>query len=162
MSKVLPFRRATSRGLHVRTPRAGAGSAQNGRPSPPAIPVGVRFGGLVPLPRDPSDMFGDEACFHFTMERPDHGWFSFALFLKSHEQTPCGSLPGNDAALAAIAGVDLQTWLRMRDGALMGWYECSDGRLYHPAVTENVLSYAGKAGPRTRSARKKQPDLEPA
>lgn len=79
------------------------------------------------------------------------------LWLKSWDQTPAGSLPSDDVELARLAEFarDVKAWRKVKAGALHGWRECADGRLYHPVVAEYVLeaflkrrkaSDKGKAG----------------
>jgi hypothetical protein len=59
----------------------------------------------------------------------------------SWHQKPASSLPNNDVLLASLAGFgrDVEGWLRVRQGALDGFLECSDGRLYHPEIAEKAL-----------------------
>ncbi|MBD1589644.1 DUF1376 domain-containing protein [Pseudomonas typographi] len=63
------------------------------------------------------------------------------LWCASWNQVPAASLPNNDTALAAYAGFgrDAKSWKKVRDGALRGFIECSDGRLYHPVVAEKAI-----------------------
>lgn len=61
-----------------------------------------------------------------------------ALWAKSWNQIPAGSLPVNDRVLAHLAGVDQKRWPKVREIALHGWVEASDGRLYHPVVAEKA------------------------
>ncbi len=64
------------------------------------------------------------------------------LWCASWGQVPAGSLPNSDTALAAYAGYgrgDIKGWKKVREGALRGFVECSDGRLYHPVVAEKAL-----------------------
>jgi hypothetical protein len=79
------------------------------------------------------------------------------LWLKSWDQVPAGSLPSDDVGLARAAEFarDLKSWRKVKSGALHGWYQCSDGRLYHKVVAEVVMeawtkkrtaSNKGKAG----------------
>lgn len=65
----------------------------------------------------------------------------FLLRCASWHQKPASSLPNNDVMLAFLAGFgrDLDGWLRVRQGALDGFVECSDGRLYHLEVAEKAL-----------------------
>ena len=62
------------------------------------------------------------------------------LWLKSWDQVPAGSLPNNDVELARLTNRPLKAWLRVRDIALHRWSLHNDGRLYHPVVTDSVLS----------------------
>lgn len=63
------------------------------------------------------------------------------LWLKAWDQVPAGSLPNDETALCRLAelGRDVKTWAKVRARALHGWFECSDGRLYHNVVAEGVL-----------------------
>lgn len=58
-------------------------------------------------------------------------------------QLPAGSMPDDDATLARAMGFgrDIKGWKKVRAaGGLRGWTKASDGRLYHPVVTEKVLA----------------------
>jgi hypothetical protein len=68
------------------------------------------------------------------------------LWLKSWDQMPAGSLPIDDVELCRLAelGKDLKRWKRVRARALHGWFQCSDGRLYHRVVAEGVLEAYGR------------------
>jgi hypothetical protein len=63
------------------------------------------------------------------------------LRFASWHQKPASSLPNDDAVLARLAGFgrDLEAWHDVKRGALHGWEECSDGRLYHPEIVEKAL-----------------------
>jgi len=67
---------------------------------------------------------------------------------------PAGSLSNDDRALARAAGFGrgVSDWLLVKEGALRGFVECSDGRLYHPVVAEKVReAWAGKLRQRHRT-----------
>jgi hypothetical protein len=63
------------------------------------------------------------------------------LWCASWHQVPAASLPTDDRLLANLAGYgrDMKGWSEVRDEALHGFIECSDGRLYHPVVAEKAL-----------------------
>ena len=61
------------------------------------------------------------------------------LWCKSWNQVPAASLPSDDRILARFLGLTPGAWRRVRDVALRGWVECSDGRIYHPVVAEKAL-----------------------
>ncbi|AUO26537.1 hypothetical protein C0058_11070 [Pseudomonas sp. NC02] len=63
------------------------------------------------------------------------------LWCASWNQIPAGSLPNSDTALAAYAGFgrDVKGWKKVKNGALRGFVECSDDRLYHSVVTEKAM-----------------------
>ncbi len=71
-------------------------------------------------------------------------------------QIPAASLPNDDSALCRLLGYgrDLRTWKKLRAaGALRGWVECSDGRLYHFVVAEKAMgAWIEKLLQRLRSA----------
>jgi hypothetical protein len=63
------------------------------------------------------------------------------LWCASWHQVPAASLPTDDRLLANLAGYgrDMKGWSEIRDDALRGFVECSDGRLYHAVVAEKAL-----------------------
>jgi hypothetical protein len=78
----------------------------------------------------------------FNAEADDSSWRAgMTLWLKSVDQSPAGSLPPDDSALARLCdfGRDLKAWRRVKRWALHNWVQCADGRLYHPVVCEFVL-----------------------
>lgn len=74
------------------------------------------------------------------LESPEACWAALLLWCKSYHQIPAGSLPNDDRILAKFTGYQRspERWLAIREGALRGWIKCSDGRLYHPVVTEKA------------------------
>lgn len=62
------------------------------------------------------------------------------LWSVSWQQVPCGSLPGEDAIIAARIGMKLPLFNKHKAILLRGWQLADDGRLYHPIITERVLS----------------------
>lgn len=76
-------------------------------------------------------------------ETPASCWAAVLLWCASWHQVPAGSMPNDDKWIAKQAGyasrgkIDRE-WSKVRGGALRGWIECSDGRLYHPVVTEKA------------------------
>jgi len=66
--------------------------------------------------------------------------FKAAIFLwcESWTQTPAGSLPNDDKILAHFCRLPFPEWNKVKERALYGWFECDDGRLYHPVVAEYV------------------------
>lgn len=63
------------------------------------------------------------------------------LWCASWHQIPAASLPSDERALTHLAGLgrDVASWRAIREEALRGFIECSDGRLYHPTVAEKAL-----------------------
>lgn len=74
-------------------------------------------------------------------EEPEAVLANILLWGASWHSVPAASLTNDDRALARLAGYGrgaLETWGRIRVGALHGWVECNDGRLYHPVVAEKA------------------------
>lgn len=76
-------------------------------------------------------------------ETPEACWAALLLWSASWHQVPAGSIPNDDMWIAKHAGYQLRgkidkAWTGVRSGALRGWVECSDGRLYHPVVAEKA------------------------
>lgn len=87
-------------------------------------------------------------------ESPEACWYAVLLWAASWHQLPAGSLPDNDTVLTKLIGLgrDVKTFRKHRDGALRGFVKCSDGRLYHPVVAEQVAeAWDGKLRQRWRT-----------
>lgn len=90
-------------------------------------------------------------------EPPEACWAAVLLWCASWHQVPAASIPNSEAWIAKAAGylsrgkID-PAWKRVRNGALRGWIECDDGRLYHPVVAEKARdAWRGKLEQRWRS-----------
>ncbi|MBU0821867.1 MAG: YdaU family protein [Gammaproteobacteria bacterium] len=107
------------------------------KPDPP-IPADVDLRGMAFMPLDVNRLRDSDLAIEATGEE-----FRAAVMLwcASWNQIPAGSLPNADTALAAYAGFgrDIKGWKKVREGALRGFIECSDGRLYHLVVTEKAM-----------------------
>lgn len=62
------------------------------------------------------------------------------LWCAAWHQVPAGSIPNDDKVIAHLAGYGRapKEWKKVRAGALRGFVECSDGRLYHPHVADKA------------------------
>lgn len=74
---------------------------------------------------------------------PEVGWFGRELFELSQDETPVGTLPCDDEALAFLLRMPPARWRELRNrevSPLHGWHlvHCDNGqkRLAHPVVTE--------------------------
>lgn len=62
------------------------------------------------------------------------------LWCASWHQVPAASIPNDDRLLAMLAGFGRyrKGWAQVKAGAIRGFIECNDGRLYHPVVAEKA------------------------
>ena len=75
------------------------------------------------------------------------------LLSAAWHQVPAGSLPADDRLLCALAKIELKTWMKVKHGALRGFVKHSDGRLYHPVLTETVIkSWSSMRAQKQRTA----------
>lgn len=76
------------------------------------------------------------------------------LWCACWHQVPASSLPNDDRSLARYAGYgrDVDGWKSVKSGALYGFVECSDGRLYHSVIAAKALeAYNKKRNQRART-----------
>ncbi|MDE2104031.1 MAG: DUF1376 domain-containing protein [Patescibacteria group bacterium] len=76
-------------------------------------------------------------------ETPEACWAAVLLWAAAWHQVPAASIPNDERWIAKHAGYAqrgkiAREWADVRAGALRGWIECSDGRLYHPVVAEKA------------------------
>jgi uncharacterized protein YdaU (DUF1376 family) len=64
------------------------------------------------------------------------------LWCASWHQLPASSLPSDDRMLCRLAGLgrDLATWEKVKAVAMDGFILCSDGRSYHPVISELAVT----------------------
>ena len=75
------------------------------------------------------------------------------LWLSAWRQTPCGTLPDDDALIAARIAMPMPMFQMHRAVLMRGWNRHSDGRLYHRVLVEKVLTMlAVRAGESKRKA----------
>lgn len=70
--------------------------------------------------------------------------FLVMVWIESWTLVPCGTLPDDDAVIARRIGLKLSDFKDAKDVLLRGWQKCSDGRLYHKVITEQVLAMMDK------------------
>lgn len=72
------------------------------------------------------------------------------LWCASWHQIPAGSLPMNDRVLAGICGFHYtgdtapRAWASIREGALRGFQQYDDGRLYHAVIVKHARDAWGR------------------
>lgn len=77
------------------------------------------------------------------------------LWCRAWKQKPAASLPDDDRILASFAAVTPAKWRKIKAIALRGFVKCSDGRLYHNVLSEDVMR-AHRASEQRRQAVKKR------
>lgn len=105
-----------------------------------------------------------------TEEDPEAVLAAILLWGAAWHEVPAASVPDNDRWLAKAAGYGraVDSWLRVREGALRGFIRCDDGRLYNRTLAEkaNVAWEARqkhqwqKAAERHRKAQRDLPEEE--
>ncbi|MFI8608531.1 DUF1376 domain-containing protein [Pseudomonas sp. NPDC077649] len=118
----------------------------------PLVPAEVDLRGLPFMPLDVNRLRDSDLAIEAS---GDEFRAAVLLWCASWNQVPAGSLPNNDQALAAYAGFgrDVKGWKKVAAGALRGFVECADGRLYHPVVAEKAIdAWAQRVEHRTAKA----------
>lgn len=115
----------------------------------PMVPPDVDLRGLPWMRLDTSRLLDSDL---FALSTGDEFKAAVALWCKAWSQAPAGSLPNDDRVLAHLSGTGAR-WRKLKAMALRGWVECSDGRLYHPVVAEQVrVAWAERIEYRERKA----------
>jgi len=104
-----------------------------------------------------------------TWLRAKTGFLRGALLLlwsEAWQQTPCGTLPGDDELVALLIDMPAATFVKHRAILMRGWRPSTDGRLYHETVTKRVLAMLAKRASdaeraANRRARKAESELNP-
>jgi hypothetical protein len=100
----------------------------------PLVPAFVDLRGYEYMPLYGTHLFGSD----FNACTTDSGWrAAVTLWWKAWNQVPAASLPNDDVALTRLAelGKDVRAFRKIKHEALHGFVECSDGRLYHRALS---------------------------
>lgn len=66
------------------------------------------------------------------------------LWAIAWQQVPCGSMPADDELIIARLGIEREMFEQHKRTLLRGWWLASDGRLYHPTITQRVLDMVGE------------------
>lgn len=72
-------------------------------------------------------------------KNPEIGFYMLNLWAGSWHERPAGSLENDDETLAELAMCSDAKWPKVKEAAMRGWIECTDGRLYHPVVAEVAM-----------------------
>lgn len=93
--------------------------------------------------------------------REQQAWM-LLLWIVAWREKPAGTLPADEAIIAAKLGLPLATLVDWRHIVLRGWTRRADGRLYHRVMTAHVLEMIAKRGgaterkQRSRAAKRSQ------
>lgn len=106
---------------------------------PPPVPVDADLTGLPGMMIDVRRLLSSTLAL---TQPPDVFRVAVLSWTIAWHQIPAGSMPNDDAVLARWFGFHSRGHMAQfrRAGKLRGWVLHSDGRLYHPVVTENVLA----------------------
>lgn len=120
-------------------------------PDPP-VPLDCDLRKYRKMPVDIVRLKNSDIHVECTMEEK---WVAFELWMASFHQVPASSLPDDDAKLAYLAGLgrDKRTWNRVKKAALRGFVKHSDGRLYHPVMSELCFEVWQTMKARSRGAK---------
>ncbi|HLX18435.1 MAG TPA: DUF1376 domain-containing protein [Bradyrhizobium sp.] len=103
----------------------------------PFVPADANLRHSIGMAIDPAVYFTDPA---YEYETAYAGYMALRLMIASWHQRPAGSLPNDDRALVRLARYGtMRSFQQARAGIMKGWVLCSDGRLYHRAVAEDVM-----------------------
>lgn len=100
----------------------------------PFTPPNCDLRGMPYMPLDVVRLFDSD---FYALSNGEEFKAGLSLWCKAFLQVPAGSLPTNDRLLAHLSGAGAR-WDKVKEMALHGWIECSDGRLYHRVVAEKV------------------------
>jgi hypothetical protein len=89
----------------------------------------------------------------WALASPDNRPWLLMLWAVAWQQVPCGSMPSDEALIAARLGMKTATFKKVKDVLMRGWWKADDGRLYHDTIIERVADMMGrKEGERKRKA----------
>ncbi len=132
-------------------------------PQAPPVPADIDLSKLDGFMLDTARLLGSELV---ALATGDEFKAAVVLWCRAWKQRPAASLPNDEKVLAAFAMVPPAKWRKIRDMALRGFVECSDGRLYHPVLAADALRAAEamrKRHERTKAAteaRQKERDAQ--
>jgi hypothetical protein len=75
----------------------------------------------------------------WALASPDVRPWLLMMWMTAWKQSPCGSMPADDALIAARIGMQPKVFAKVRDVLMRGWWLADDGRMYHDTVAARVL-----------------------
>lgn len=114
--------------------------AANDGVRPPALtPPGCDLRNFLRMPMEVGRLLASETWIE-AADEPRLGHALISLWCEAWRQVPAGSLPNIERTLQRLSMCpNAREWAAIRDRALAGWHLCTDGRLYHPVVSEMAL-----------------------
>ena len=117
----------------------------------PLTPADCDLRGLPFMPLDVVRLIDSDL---FAISSGDEFKAAVALWCKSWIQLPAASLPDDDRVLSHLSGAGTR-WKKIRAMALKGWVKCSDGRLYHPVISEKARhAWKARLAQKARAAKR--------
>lgn len=110
----------------------------------PLVDAGTDISGLDGFMLDVERLMASEL---WALASGDEFKAAIGLWCRAWKQSPPGSLPNDEKVLAAFSGAGPK-WGKVREVALRGFVLCSDGRLYHRVLCEDVKRAALKKAER--------------
>lgn len=65
-------------------------------------------------------------------------------FVAWSKQVPCGSFPKDENSIRAACRIPPAVWSKCREVLMRGWWQASDGRLYHDTLVKRVIEMMSK------------------
>ena len=96
----------------------------------------------------------------WALAEPEARPWLMMMWATAWEQTPCGSLPNDDALIVARLGIGAKFFGKHRAVLMRGWWAADDGRLYHDTLAQRVaemMQRRRKESDRKALARTKTP-----
>jgi hypothetical protein len=122
----------------------------------PMSPPDCDLRGYDFMPLFGNRLFGS-SLYAKALRNPRAGLAALKLWWAAWQQCPAGSLPSDDDSLCYHAdfGTDIKAWMKVKEIALHGFVQCSDGRLYHRILCDE----AKDAFERRRKERERKANL---
>jgi len=104
----------------------------------PLVPTEIDLSKLDGFMLDTVKLLGSELV---ALSTGDEFKAAVMLWCRAWKQRPAASLPDDDRILASFAGYgrDVKGWQKVREMALRGFVQCSDGRLYHQVLAADAV-----------------------
>ena len=120
----------------------------------PLTPPDCDLRGLPYMPLDIIRLLDSDL---YALTTGDEFKAAVTLWCRAFLQVPAASLPDDDRILAHLSGAG-KRWPKVRKAALHGFVKCSDGRLYHPLISQKSREiFSKRVQQRERAAARWKP-----